>query len=115
MLCITTVDNNQSTVALGRWYMYLYFSVLVQPNACLVYGEARGRTRCVSLRMYSYSNRGPITKGDNRVHGWVKVHGWKACTKPMEVVPKKFKYKQKKDNRGSTIEGVYTRVCCAVF
>ena len=29
----------------------------------------------------------------------------------MEVVPKKFKYKQKKDNRGSTIEGVYTLVC----
>ena len=28
----------------------------------------------------------------------------------MEVVPKKFKYKQKKDNRGSTIKGVYTLV-----
>ena len=39
-----------------------------------------------------------------------QVHGWKACTKPMEVVPQKFKYKQKKDNRGSKIEGVYTLV-----
>ena len=29
----------------------------------------------------------------------------------MEVVPKKFKYKQKKDNRGSTIEHDYTLVC----
>ena len=38
--------------------------------------------------MYSYSNRGPITKGDNRVLGWVKVLGLKACTKPMEVLPK---------------------------
>ena len=32
----------------------------------------------------------------------------------MEVVPKKFKYKQKKDNRRSTIEGVYTRGCVHV-
>ena len=28
----------------------------------------------------------------------------------MEVVPKKFKYKQKMDSRGSMIEGVYTLV-----
>ena len=32
----------------------------------------------------------------------------------MGVIPKKFKYKQKKDNRGSTIKGVYTRVCVSV-
>ena len=64
----------------------------------------------MGLRLYRYSNRGPITIEDNRVHNCQKVHGWKTCTKPMEVVPKKFKYKQKKDNRGSTIKGVYTLV-----
>ena len=54
------------------------------------------------MGLYRHSNRGPITIEDNR------VHGWKACTKPMEVVPKKY---QQKDNRGSMIEGVYTLVC----
>ena len=61
--------------------------------------------------LYRYSNRGPITIEDNRVHNCQSVHGWKAYTKPMEVVPNKFKYIQKKDNWGSTIEGVYTLVC----
>ena len=58
-------------------------------------------------------NHGPMTEEDNRVHDCQKVHGWKACTKAMEVVPQKFKYKQK-DNRGSTIEGVYTLGCVDV-
>ena len=58
---------------------------------------------CVCTRLYRYSNRGPVTIEDNR------VHNWKACTKPMEVVPQK--YKQKKDNRGSTTEGGYTLGC----
>ena len=52
-----------------------------------------------------------ITIEDNSVHDCQLVHGWKACAKPVEVVPQKFKYKQKKDNRGSTIEGVYTLRC----
>ena len=51
-----------------------------------------------------------MAKEDNEVHDCQKVYGWKACAKPMEIVPQKFKYKQK-DNRGSTIEGVYKRVC----
>ena len=65
----------------------------------------------VCMHLYSYSNRGSITIEDNRVHDCQKVHGWKACAKPMEVVPKKFEYKQKKGNRGSTNEGVYTLGC----
>ena len=48
-----------------------------------------------------------MAKEDNEVHDCQKVYGWKACAKPMEIVPQKFKYKQKEDNRGSTIEGVY--------
>ena len=47
-----------------------------------------------------------------RVHDCQKVQCWKACTKPMEVVPPKFKYKQKKDNMGSTIAGVYAHSVC---
>ena len=62
-----------------------------------------------------HSNRGPMTKEDIRVHHCPKVHSWKACAKPMEVVPRKLKYTQKKDNRESTIEGVYTRVCFVLF
>ena len=37
----------------------------------------------------THSNRGPITKEDNRVHGSGKVHRWKTCTKPMGTVAKK--------------------------
>ena len=61
--------------------------------------------------MYSYSNRGPITKGDNRVLGWVKVLGWKACTKPQEVLRKSLKSKQKRNNRGSLVAVIYIQVC----
>ena len=52
----------------------------------------------MGMGLYSCSNRGPITIEDNRVHDCPEVHGCKACTKPMEVVPKKLKYEQKKDN-----------------
>ena len=69
----------------------------------------------VCVRLYSYSNRGPISIEDSRVHDCQSVHDWKVCTKPKEVVPRKFKYKQKKDNRGSTIEGVYPLVCVGVY
>ena len=41
---------------------------------------------CVCVGLYMHLNRGPMTKEGSRVHGCQKVHGWKACTKPMEVV-----------------------------
>ena len=34
----------------------------------------------------THSNRGPLTKEDNRVHGLGKVHSWKMSTKPMGAV-----------------------------
>ena len=57
-------------------------------------------SRCI------HSNRRPITKEDNRVHGSGKVHSWKTCQNQREL----FHYKQKRDNRRSTVAGVYTSV-----
>ena len=36
------------------------------------------------------------------------------CTKPMGAVAKKLEYKQKRDNRRSTVAGVYTLVLVRV-
>ena len=60
---------------------------------------------CVSRYAHSKSNWGPITIGDNRVHGSGKVHGWKTCTNQWELLPKTLKCKQK--NRRSTVAGVH--------
>ena len=59
------------------------------------------------MSRYTHSNRGPITKEDNRVHGSGQVHNWKIRTKPMGAVAKKFEYEQKRDNTRSTVAGVY--------
>ena len=57
-----------------------------------------------------------MTKEDNRVHDCQKIHKWKACTKPVKVVPQKFNYKQKKDDRGPRLK-VFTHlgVCVGMF
>ena len=41
---------------------------------------------------YTHSNRGQLTKEDNRVHGSGKVHSWKICTKPMGAVCQKVRF-----------------------
>ena len=38
------------------------------------------------------------------------VRRWRACTKSMEVFPKKIMDEQKKESGSSTIAGVYTAV-----
>ena len=48
-----------------------------------------------------------MTTDSNRVHG-CQVDSWRVCTRAMEVVQKKFKYEQKKENGGSTVTGVDT-------
>ena len=56
------------------------------------------------MSRFTHSNRVPITKEDNGVHGFGKVHSLETCTKPTGTVAKS--YKQKRDNRRFTVAGV---------
>ena len=82
---------------------------------CSVVGKATEGAYCftpwVCVGRYIHSNRGPTTKVDNRVPGWVKVPSWKVCTKPMGAASQKFKYEQKRDSIGGPQLQVFTHLC----
>ncbi len=63
----------------------------------------------VCMGRYTHSNQGPITKEDNRVPSWVKVPSWRACTKPMGAVAKKYIQEEDPDCRC-----LHTCVCAII-